>query len=491
MRIRVLQAFAGLAVATMAHAGPGDFDPSFGTNGKATVSYDLAGGNRNDRAVAILPRTDGGLLVVGEVQPAINGHAVVGFARLLQNGLLDISFGGTGRITQETVFERIVDAGVDLSGRIFVAGEYRDPNGGDLEFGVMRYTAAGQPDLGYGLFGVTAAAFDRGGNNEDRIRAISVSPMGEVFAVGRVKVGAAADYDFGIANFDINGAVDTSFNTDGLATVAFDLDGISAEDDGRAISEWDPNTMRVAGIARRNDGTSVVAVASFLTGSGVPTPAFCNATACEGAQGSLVSGPGRRTLRFDPTSASSDFVTGAALQSGGVGGLAVVGTSQLTTGNLRARGAIAVMTGSGLLLPRAGDPLFGRAIMDLGTTTVPTSVVHRFDDGHWIVGGFVGTSPTMFGFAAYVDATAALDDSFTVAGFGGPPIASPYQIVEFQRADNTQPVENVVTAMAIDASQRIVGAGTRLFTRSAGIDDTDYAVFRLDDNDAIFANGFQ
>ncbi|HJU38717.1 MAG TPA: hypothetical protein VJ724_04030, partial [Tahibacter sp.] len=409
----------------------------------------------------------------------------------LPNGPRDPAFGSDGKVVQETVFERVVDAGMDNQGRIFVGGQFRDPNGGDLEFGVMRFSATGQPEIGYGFFGVALAAFERGGTNADTLRAISVSPAGEVFAVGSVKIGAGADVDFGVANFDVNGALDTSFSDDGLITIAFDLDGVSAEDDVRAVSEWDPNTLRVAGTALRADNSRVVAVASFGTSNGALTPAFCSGTSCQGAQESLVPGPGKRTFKFDPTIASTDFVTGGALQSGIGGAFAVVGTSQTTTGTIATRGAIGVVTQSGLLLPRAGDPRFGRAVINLGNPTVPTSVVHRFADGHWIVAGFLGASPAMPGFVGYFDANVGADDSFTLAGFGGPPIASAYQIVEFPRQGDAQPVETYPAALAIDTQQRIVGAGSRLWTRSAGVEDTDYAVFRLDDADAIFANGFE
>jgi uncharacterized delta-60 repeat protein len=490
MRIHLLPALAALAAATAVHAGPGDFDPAFGANGKTAVAFDQPGGNRADRAIAAIPLAGGGLLVVGSVEPRVNAHDVVGFARLLPNGQRDTTFGTDGKVVQETVFERIVDAGVDNDGRIFVGGQFRDPNGGDLEFGVMRYTAAGQPDLGYGFFGLAVAGFERGGNNNDALSAIRVSFGGEVFAVGSVKIGAAADVDFGVANFDVNGALDTSFSDDGLLTIAFDLDGAAAPDDALALGEWNPNTMRVAGTALRADGTRVVAVASFLTSTGILTPAFCSDTSCQGVQGSLVAGPGKRTFKFDPTVASTDFVTGGALQTGTGGGFAVVGTST-TTGSVAVRGAIGVMTQSGLLLPRAGDPRFGRALIDLGNPTVPTSVVHRFGDAHWIVAGYLGASPAMVGFAGYFDANVDADPSFTMSSLGGPPLPSAYQLIEFPRQNAAQPVETYPASLAIDTEQRIVGAGSRLWARSTGIEDTDYAVFRLDDSDAIFADGFE
>ncbi len=484
-----------------AHAGPGDFDTTLLNSGKAAYGFDLAGGTKDDRAYTVIPGATT-IMMIGLIKPdAANGAARVGFMRVQANGVLDSTFGTQGRVSSETSLSTIVGAGMDNSGRIYIAGTYFDAQNGDAEFGVQRYLANGQPDLGYGLFGLTVAAFDQGGSNADVPRAIAVSASGAVIVAGSVQFTTPADTDFGIARFTVDGQLDTAFSSDGKTTVSFDVDGLAA-DEATALSTYDPNTMRVVGTARRADGSRVVAVASFITSNGALTPAFCSSNSCVGAQQSLVTGPGRRTLRFDTLSgATDDLVTGAALASDASGRLGIAGISSMFTGTPSPRAAFALVNSNGQMpatfqrgAAPEGSNNFGRVLFGPLDPTYALGVIHRNADDHWILTGTMGNSPTRYGFALYINSLPAVDTGFTQIDFGGGPQPSAFQLIEFPRNADAVPIETVMSSVAIDAQQRIVMAGWRLWNRSSGVEDNDFAIVRLSAStgaDAVFANGFE
>ncbi|MGE4070453.1 MAG: hypothetical protein AB7E72_04700 [Lysobacterales bacterium] len=471
-----------------AAAGPGDFDASFGVEGKAAVAFDLPGGDRDDQALASFPLADGKLMVVGTVSPdGSSGVVRLGFTRLLANGSVDPSYGSGGKFSVETALLTVVSAGTDNAGRFYVGGAFLDPGNLDIEFGVQRFNTDGTADLGYGFFGLAAAAFDRGGNNEDRLRSIRVAPGGEVYAVGRIKVGAGADFDFGVAKFNPLGALDNNFDGDGLRTIAFDLDGTVREDDAQAIADFDPNRLVIAGTALRSSGQRVVAVAVINSISGAFTGNFCNAGSCQGSvQESLVSGPGRRTLAFDPQGVQPTDTVFAAAMFVAIGGgpIAIAGRS---TDGQSTRGALAILRGDGTLATTGPQP-FGRLLVDLFNPTALTAVAYDVGRSRWLLGGRAGTTELRYAFAASTDSTPTLVAGFGINGSGPPD----FQLIQFPRS-GTGAIENEIASAIVDAQGRYLLTGRRLWTRSSGIEDNDFAVTRLADQTggAIFANGFE
>src|SRR5712691_6926228 len=82
-----------LGVATVAAAGPGDFDPTFGTGG--TVVTDL-GGSDYPAAVALQP--DGKIVVAGYrfIGSAATSRSGIVLVRYRPDGTLDATFGAGG-----------------------------------------------------------------------------------------------------------------------------------------------------------------------------------------------------------------------------------------------------------------------------------------------------------------------------------------------------------------------------------------------------------
>ena len=78
-------------------ATDGALDPTFGSNGRATVAFDL-GGSKADSAAGSVLQPDGKLVVVGAATNA-NGDRDFAITRLLPNGLLDTTFASNGKQT--------------------------------------------------------------------------------------------------------------------------------------------------------------------------------------------------------------------------------------------------------------------------------------------------------------------------------------------------------------------------------------------------------
>lgn len=126
----------------------GSFDTSFGTGGKA-ISSISAGNNETGNDIAI--QSDGKIVITGRV--VIGAKSSVLVARYNINGTLDTSFGTNGATITAVGTENAEGISVALmgSGKVIVAGFA----GTSKQFLVMRYTAAGALDSGFGTAGVT------------------------------------------------------------------------------------------------------------------------------------------------------------------------------------------------------------------------------------------------------------------------------------------------------------------------------------------------
>lgn len=70
-------------------------DPSYGTNGKVTIPFDL-GDTNNDTSYGAALQADGKLVITGLV-PTSATDIAIGLARLDTHGLLDPTFGFAGK----------------------------------------------------------------------------------------------------------------------------------------------------------------------------------------------------------------------------------------------------------------------------------------------------------------------------------------------------------------------------------------------------------
>jgi uncharacterized delta-60 repeat protein len=244
----------------------GSLDPTFGDGGKVTTAFD--GGISEAHAIAIL--SDGTIVAGGYVERVTGFHFAL--ARYKSNGKLDKSFGSGGKVATffSNFFASARSMAIQPDGKIVLAG-FSINESTQEDFAVARYNSDGSLDSSFGaggkvntdLFGHHDLAFaaalqtdgrivlagvsgsntsdlalarynsdgsldasfgsngkvltDLGG--DDAIYAAGIQRDGRIVAAGATVVGG--EYDFTVARYESDGAIDSTFGSDGKITTDF------------------------------------------------------------------------------------------------------------------------------------------------------------------------------------------------------------------------------------------------------------------------------
>jgi uncharacterized delta-60 repeat protein len=208
------------AFALARHNADGSLDSSFGSGGKVTTSF----GASADIATGLALQADGKLVAVGNTEVDPYNHILnIAVARYTTNGLLDASFGGTGKVvTQVTAGEsRAGGVVIQPDGKILIGG--CGQVGAATNFALLRFLPGGSLDNAFGSFGRVTTDF--GAANPSFGNALALQPDGKIILAGRVMLGALAAV--GLARYNSDGTLDPSFGTGGKLTtqvgIAYDL----------------------------------------------------------------------------------------------------------------------------------------------------------------------------------------------------------------------------------------------------------------------------
>jgi uncharacterized delta-60 repeat protein len=118
----------------------------------------------------------------------------------------------------------IRDAAIFGAGRILVAGRAERPGGAGSDGFVARFLENGDTDLFFGEQGIAWLAFDRGGSDDDEVTSLTVQDDGRIVALLRVETDdAAGDVDTGIVRLDATGDPDPQFGGAGDLDPGFAL----------------------------------------------------------------------------------------------------------------------------------------------------------------------------------------------------------------------------------------------------------------------------
>src|ERR1041384_1528732 len=356
-------------------------------------------------------------------------------------GGLDPKFGNGGKVFTHIGFgDRVNSLAFQPDGKIIAAGG--SASSGIFyasDFALVRYNADGSVDSTFGAGGKVLTDFF---NYEDYINAVALQKDGKIVAAGRARDGA--NLYFGIARYNTNGSLDSSFGTGGKVVTSF----FGYGDDAHAL-------------AIQPDGKIVVAGTAFAASSvpdGSPNPTF--GLARYNSDG-----------RLDPTfgtagKVSTDFgniITSIAIQPGG----------KITNRDTNTDFALARYNKDGSLDSSFGSG--GKTITDFLRQPDSVAGLALQSDGKIVVAGTAHTSVSPdndaegFGLARY-DKDGKLDSSF---GSGGKVI--------------TQGELIGASAVAIQPNGKILAAGFAFHNSSA-----DFALARYNSNgslDTAFGSG--
>uniref|UniRef100_A0AAU2K1G8 Calcium-binding protein n=1 Tax=Streptomyces sp. NBC_00049 TaxID=2903617 RepID=A0AAU2K1G8_9ACTN len=184
----------------LAQAASGDLDTSFDTDGKVTTDF----GGAFDRAAGVAVQPDGKIVTAG-----IGGSGGdFALTRYNTDGTLDTSFDTDGKVTTDFIgaFDQAFDLVLQADGKIVAAGG----SGGD--FTLARYNADGSLDTSFDTDGKVTTDVT---GSVDQAFSVALQADGKIVAAGR------GDSDFGLARYNADGSLDTSFDTDGKVTTDF------------------------------------------------------------------------------------------------------------------------------------------------------------------------------------------------------------------------------------------------------------------------------
>jgi len=273
--LTLLSAFMRPAAAVPGDIDP-TFAPS--TGGKIFARLAGAAGSSNGTLLAIQPAfLSPGLLVGGECEDSTNGRRVCLARYLLSspNGAagLDVTAFGTSGVASVLsgwfdVSVRSIVVQADL--RIVIAGSCRS-TGGNWMFCVTRLLSNGALDTSFGGTGVVTTDFAT--TTDDEINAAALQPDGKLVVAGRCLYGAppSTDYGFCLARYLTDGSLDASFDGDGKVLTNINA-GTGRRDEANQIHLLSDGQMLVSGTC--NNGTTTQACVVRYQANGVPDSAF-------------------------------------------------------------------------------------------------------------------------------------------------------------------------------------------------------------------------
>ncbi|MCW5665759.1 MAG: hypothetical protein KIT35_18165 [Piscinibacter sp.] len=289
--------------AIVRYLADGTLDPSFGNGGKVVTSL----GNSTDHLNAIALQEDGKIVVAGDSDRGSSSTGVdFALVRYQANGALDNGFGNGGTVITPIRAHSSRDSAYALLLQKVGTEQRIVAVGGEGDFVAARYTASGALDAGFGTGGKVAgvfghstigaaqavvlaggklvlagqiqndfalarlnadgsldAGFGSGGTvitpvsatNWDAASALVRQADGKLLAGGWVYEGGSSSGNFAVARYGADGALDTTFGTQGLAITPMASAGRS--DSGRAVVlQADPrvSTVRLLQAGEANEG---------------------------------------------------------------------------------------------------------------------------------------------------------------------------------------------------------------------------------------------
>jgi uncharacterized delta-60 repeat protein len=197
----------GSPIPRVALAASGHLDPAFGGDGKVLTRF-VGGGDAQDMAI----QADGEIVAVGRAGSPDVDWAL---ARFKNDGSLDRTFGRDGRVTTHFTrhFEFATGVAIQANGKIVAVG------GVDGRFGLARYRPNGILDPGFGGDGRVLTSF---AGVEADPAAVAIRSDGKIVVLGTTTSLTCCPRlgEFALARFNPDGTLDDSFGGNGKVTAS-------------------------------------------------------------------------------------------------------------------------------------------------------------------------------------------------------------------------------------------------------------------------------
>lgn len=237
----------------------GSLDTSFGNSGTASFSVSSKKGRSSSFANSMAIQIVGGeeRFVLGGRNRDGAGPAMFATARLRNDGSLDTSFGNGGVVLTSIYgnWDQIFGVGIDSANRIVAVGSAGEgPCGGDGA--IVRYLQNGSLDSSFSGDGKLTLDIYGGDNGFDDI---AFQPDGKLIVLGDAQDVAGTVWDASITRLNPDGSLDTGFGPTTLgggivATDTGDQDitfgGLQIQQDGKIVAIWTQGVAGESTIAR-------------------------------------------------------------------------------------------------------------------------------------------------------------------------------------------------------------------------------------------------
>jgi uncharacterized delta-60 repeat protein len=418
-----------------------------------------------DQALAMAVQSDGKIVLVGSAEINTNGNSDFAVTRLNADGTLDTTFGTNGKVT--IAFDLggnntdvATSVAIQADGKIVIGGYSQITISGNYDFSVARLNANGSLDTSFSSDGKATVSFDVGGNDDDRASGVAVQADGKIVLVGFTTVGFNGIRDFAIARLNADGQLDTSFSVDGKKRV----DLHQGDDFATAVTVQPNGRIVVVGSAQQ-------VKAGYDFGIVRITP--------NGSMDRSFTGDGKKTFGFNRGGSLNDQVTSVAVQSDGA--IVMAGTSYSKTGG--GDFAVARLRPSGSLDTHFGSDARQTVSFDHGGHNEDNANgVALQSDGKIVLAGLAQlTDDGDYDFAAVrLNSNGDLDTSFSTDGKTTIPFNGGGTKTDLARA------------LIVQNNGKILLAGSAMKANPA---DADFAITRLNPDgqvDGTFGtNGLQ
>ncbi len=222
-----------LSLISGAFAASGDLDPAFDGDGKVTTSFPFNGGwvttniQNYDKTVTAAGQSDGKIIIVSDDRSASFNYATFGLARYNPDGTLDTTFDTDGKVSQDFGYDYRdnipVDAALLSDNRIVVVGKGKatvtEAGGGETQYDnplIALFANDGSLDTSF-----SADGYDMPNppiEDHTEYTAVVVQADDKIVVA---KYASASHESFTLMRYNTDGALDTTFDSDGIASTSY------------------------------------------------------------------------------------------------------------------------------------------------------------------------------------------------------------------------------------------------------------------------------